>query len=221
MKLSTIKARLKAWINYNLSFLGVLFSPLAPLKTVWYFGEIKHGTPYFLPRRWVNCDIKDGVEAWNKLHEQSQKAYLARYSKDCWVENYAKTHRKPVSIKYFGFDFVSLGWKTKWNEYRFEWNPSISIVLFGRQLFISIIPDISLDHHDSYWEAWLNYDNKTDKSLSRKERTLQLFERYSCTWTGTNGKLDHYEFILRGEYLLMYREWMNKTPRAKTIEIKN
>ena len=56
-------------IMYNLSFLGVLNSPFRGLKLRWYFGEIKHGTPYFLPRKWVKCNLEDGLKAWNKLGE--------------------------------------------------------------------------------------------------------------------------------------------------------
>ena len=106
-------------IIYNLSFLGVLNSPFRGLKLKWYFGDIEHGTPYFLPRKWVK--------------------------------------NKPVPIKYFGFNFTTLGWKTKWEDYRFEWSPSISLVIFGKQLFIEILPNIKTDDStiaiDCYWEA--------------------------------------------------------------------
>ena len=48
------------WYKYrvkpNVVWLKVFNSPLKGLKLKWYFGEIKHGTPYFLPRKWVNCD---------------------------------------------------------------------------------------------------------------------------------------------------------------------
>jgi hypothetical protein len=39
--------------KYNWSYLGVLNSPFVGLELKWYFGEIKYGTPYFLPIKCV------------------------------------------------------------------------------------------------------------------------------------------------------------------------
>ena len=172
-------------IIYNLSFLGVLNSPFKGLKLKWYFGDIEHGTPYFLPRKWVKCNLDDGLKAWNKLGERSQNAYLRSQTQQEWIEKYAKNHTKLVQIKYFGFNFTTLGWKMKWDSYRFDWSPSISLVLFGKQLFIEIVPNIKTDDSiiaiDCYWEAWLNYKYKTGKSKSIKERIEELQKVYSCT----------------------------------------
>ena len=160
-------------IIYNLSFLGVLNSPFRGLKLVWYFGDIEHGTPYFLPRRWVK--------------------------------------NKPVPIKYFGFNFTTLGWKTKWEDYRFEWLPSISIVLFGKQLFIEIVPNIKIDNSaiatDCYWEAWLNYKYKTDKTKSIEERIEELQKVYSCTWGNSEmGYTNYYPIVLKNKYHYLISE---------------
>ena len=119
-------------IDYKLSFMGVLNSPFKGLKLKWYFGKIQHGTPYFLPRKFVKCNLDDGLEAWNKLGERSKNAYLRSQTQQEWVKKYTKTHTKPIPIKYFGWHFTTLGWKTKFNDYRFEWSPSISIVIFVR-----------------------------------------------------------------------------------------
>ena len=62
-------------IMYNLSFLGVLNSPFKGLKLRWYFGDIEHGTPYFLPRKWVKCNKKDALNAWNNLKPETRGAY--------------------------------------------------------------------------------------------------------------------------------------------------
>ena len=97
-----------------------------------YFGEIKMGTPYFLPRKWVKDTEKPG-------------------------------HLKAVPIKYFGINYNTLGWKTKYDEYRFEYNPALSIVMFGKQLYISISPKIYEDRDDIYWEAWLYYKDTNKK----------------------------------------------------------
>ena len=119
---------IKRSIKYNFFFLKVLNSPFKGLWLKWYFGEIKHGTPYFLPRKWIKVTKEDC--------EKYLQDDLDRFKKHGWkidegrTWEFYKNHQKPIPIKYFGFDFTTLGWKTKWNDYRFEWPPSISIVLF-------------------------------------------------------------------------------------------
>lgn len=185
-------------IRYKLSFLEVLDSPFIGLTLKWYFGDIQFGTPYFLPRKWVKCTMKDAHNAWSELKNKPEDI-----SKTDWLKKYAKGHTKPIPIKYFGFHFTTLGWKTKWDEYRFEWSPSISLVIFGKQLYVSIMPNIEEDSDltvilDSYWEAWLTYKYKTDKSKSQEERLKQLKEIYSCTWINGKGKeTDYYDYILK------------------------
>lgn len=162
--------------KYNWGYLGVLNSPFVGLELKWYFGEIKHGTPYFLPRKWVKCD--NG------------------------------SYSKPIPIKYFGFDYTSLGWKTKYDDIRFEWSPSISLVIFGKQLFISIIPKMRKTPEDAairvdiYWEAYLTYKYRTDKTKSKHERLEQTMKEYSCIW-GNNekGYMDYYPLILKDKYI--------------------
>ena len=192
-------------IKHNLLFLKVLNSPFKGLKLKWYFGNIKHGTPYFLPRKWVKCNLDDGLKAWNKLGKYSQNAYLRSQTQQEWIEKYANNHTKPVPIKYFGWHFTTLGWKTKWDEYRFEWNPSISLVIFGKQLFIEIIPDIEIDRYSMglycYWEAWLTYQNKTDKNKPAEERLQELYKLYSCNWGDFDkGYTDYYPIIIKEKY---------------------
>ena len=62
-------------IMYNLSFLDVLNSPFKGLKLKWYFGDIEHGTPYFLPRKWVKCNKKDALNAWNNFKPETRENY--------------------------------------------------------------------------------------------------------------------------------------------------
>lgn len=205
-----IKALLNS-VEYKLSFLSVLNSPFRGLKLRWYFGNIKHGTPYFLPRKWVKCNLDDGLKAWNKLGKYSQNAYLRSQTQQEWVKKYTKTHTKPISIKYFGWNFTSLGWKTKWDDYRFEWSPSISLILFGKQLFIEILPNIKTDDYtiaiDCYWEAWLNYKYKTDKSKSIEKRLEELQKEYSCSWGDEEkGYTNYYPIILKNKYHYLISE---------------
>ena len=130
-------------LKYKLLFLKVLNSPFRGLKLKWYFGEIKHGTPYFLPRKWVKCDKQDAIRAWVKISDERKKIYIDKWgNEDEYYDYYIRTFNKPVPIKKFGVNFTTLGWKTKFDDYRFEWSPSISIVIFGKQLFISILPKV-------------------------------------------------------------------------------
>ena len=96
-----------------------------------------------------------------------------------WIINKEKPgYKKPIP-KLIGFDFVSLGWKTKFDQYRHEWNPVWSFVFFGWQIAITFVPP----HDSHYWECWLYYYYDTDKSKSTKERLEQARKEYPCTWT--------------------------------------
>ena len=201
--------KIKALLNnikYKLSFLGVLNSPFKGLKLKWYFGNIEHGTPYFLPRKWVKCDKQDAIRAWSKINDEMKKIYIDKWgSEDEYYNYYIHTFNKPVPIEKFGINFTTLGWKTKWDDYRFEWSPSISIVIFGKQLFIEIVPNIKIDDFtiaiDCYWEAWLNYKYKTDKSKSVEKRLEELQKEYSCSWGNKEkGYTNYYPIILKNKY---------------------
>ena len=202
---------IKSSFRYNYAFLKVLNSPFVGLQLKWYFGEIQHGTPYFLPRKWVKCNMNDALRAWGKLSNASQDAISRCEGRESWLKKYTKIYTKAIPIKYFGWHFTTLGWKTKWEDYRFEWNPSLSVVIFGKQLFITIIPKMEKadgDNYlkiDSYWEAWLNYEYRTDKSKSKEERVEELYKIYSCTWIGSeNGvetRTDYYPLILKKKYI--------------------
>lgn len=203
--------KIKKYFTSNFNFLKVLNSPFKKLCIEWYFGKIKHGTPYFLPRKWVKCDLEDGLKAWDKLGEHSQNAYLRSQTQQEWIKNYAKTHTKPVPIKYFGWHFTTLGWKTKWSDYRFEWSPSLSIVIFGKQLFILILPNIEkykdIIKIDCYWESWLNWEYNTNKTKSKEERFKELVSKHSNTWgSEQNGWTDYYYHILNKKYLKLYEQ---------------
>lgn len=148
-------------------YLKSFISPFKRPKLNFYFGDIKIGTPYFLPRKWVKSDKK------------GQRKYVP---------------------KKFGFDFVSLGWKTKFGEYRFEWRPLISFVAFNKQFVVSI----EAPHQYHYWEAWLAYELDTDKSKTKKERIKYLIENYPMTWkvtkNGVGESVNYYTKILKEKY---------------------
>lgn len=47
-------------LKYKLQWLKIYRSPFKRPKVAFYFGKIKQGTPYFLPRKWVNNKEKEG-----------------------------------------------------------------------------------------------------------------------------------------------------------------
>jgi len=117
---------------------------------------------------------------------------------------YPRTYKKKKTVpKKIGFDFVGLGWKTKWSntDYRFEWSPRISFVFFGYQIAVIV----NAPHDSSYWESWLYYERNTDKSKSKKERIKQCKLEFPQTWTtyskDTKQLVDYYKLILKNKYL--------------------
>lgn len=120
-----------------------------------------------------------------------------------WVDNPDKPGYRKAVPKKIGFDFVSLGWKTKWTDtdYRFEWSPLVSFVFFKWQIAVMIIPE----EQNHYWEAWLYYNNNTDKEKSQRERIQQCKEGFPLNYTVSDGKtktkVNYYNKILKEKYL--------------------
>jgi hypothetical protein len=189
------------------SYLKTFCSPFRRPKLKWYFGKIAIGTPYFFPRRWVKPTHKMAMEAameeiakrenWNERNPQSQ------WKKDIppigvMYQDMLK-HTFPVPKK-IGFDFVSLGWKTKWSstDYRFESAPIWSFVFFGKQVAVIF----RAPEQDHYWEAWLYY--MYDTTGTRKERIAKCRAEFPLKWTVSdkNGKrsVDYYDSILKSKY---------------------
>ena len=205
--------RIKSWVDYNLRFLKVLNSPFKGLFLTFYFGEIAKGTPYFLPRKWIELTQKECEEALAEDIERCSPIYM----KDKTWEHY-KRYTKPVPIKYFHWHFTTLGWKTKWESYRFEWSPSLSIVIFGKQLFITILPNMRKDimfnkefiKMDCYWESWLHWEYDTNKSLPLEERLRELISKHSNGWgSPKEGYTDYYLYILKEKHLPLYNKLKN------------
>jgi hypothetical protein len=104
---------------------------------------------------------------------------------------------KPKTI---GFDFVGMGWKTKWtsDDYRHEWNPVWSFVFFKWQIVLMFTP--KEDSH--YWECWLYYSRNTKGRT--KERLEQARKEFPCTWTTNRGKSElkicYWDVILKEKW---------------------
>lgn len=122
-----------------------------------------------------------------------------------WVKHPEKEgYLKPVP-KTIGFDFVDLGWKTKWEktDYRFEYAPIWSFVFFGYQFAVFFVSEFN----DELWTAWLYYKNHTDQTKNVSERIEECRNNFSLTYTqygsdGTNEIIDYYNLILKEKYLI-------------------
>lgn len=126
-------------------------------------------------KQWIQ-KIYNTIDKWRAYH--SPYYYwlkLRKYFKRPNISFYCgKIHRFtgfPISDKYLNslidIRVCSLGWKTKWNSVRFEWDPYISIVFFKKyQLvwkFFYKNSDEQYTKNLATWEAMLDmiYYNKT------------------------------------------------------------
>jgi len=120
-----------------------------------------------------------------------------------WKDNPDKPGYKISTPKKIGFDFVGLGWKTKWEDtdYRYEWSPMWSFVFFKLQFCVFFV----VDHPANYWESWLYYERSTDKTKTIKERIEQTkigFPQDYIQYTkGEKKNIDYYPLILKKDLL--------------------
>ena len=200
-----MKNKIKYFIN-DLNFLRAYNSPFKPLKLQFYCGKVALGTPYFFPRKWVKATPKLAIKAavkgiretrqWNK--NNPNYARKEKPFRELYDEKMKHLHAVPKKI---GFDFVSLGWKTKWDSYRYEWSPMISFVFFKWQIAVTFVAP----HADHYWESWLYYTRETDKSAPIADRIAQCRKKAPCTWIshseGKKETTDYYNLILKKKWL--------------------
>ena len=103
-----------------------------------------------------------------------------------WVDNPDKPGYQKAVPKKIGFDFVRLGYKTKWSDtdYRFEYGPLISFVFFKWQIALLF----EVPHPEHYWVCWLTYENDTDKDLLSTESRIKLAKEINPeVWTSSKG----------------------------------
>jgi len=189
----------------NFDYLRAFNSPFKRPKIKFYCGKIALGVPYFFPRKWVKGTPALAIESavkeiretrnWNKLNSQYKRKETS--FKELYEKSLSSLHPVPKKI---GFDFVRLGWKTKWDSYRFEWNPMISFVFFKWQIAIMFIPE----HDSHYWESWLYYTIETKGNIA--DRIAQCRKKAPQTWTrhssdGTKVTTDYYNLILKKKWM--------------------
>lgn len=203
-----LKNRIKYFIN-DIRFLRTYNSPFKPLKLKWYCGKIALGTPYFFPRKWVKGTPKLINDAILKHIEREKRYNELNPNHARFIKSYDEIYEEKKSYSYavpkkIGFDFVRLGWKTKWrsDDYRFEWSPMISFVFFKWQIAVTFVAP----HADHYWESWLYYTRETNKSAPIADRIAQCRKEAPQIWTnhnsdGTKETTNYYDLILKKKWL--------------------
>ncbi len=198
--------KIKYFIN-DFDFLRAYNSPFKAPKLKWYCGKIALGTPYFFPRKWVKAtperahqatlDYIKSTEEFNKRNPEYTRK--VRPYDEVFADKMQCSYAVPKKI---GFDFVRLGWKTKWrsDDYRFEWSPMISFVFFKWQIALIFVAP----HADHYWESWLYYTRETKGTTA--ERIAQCRKEAPQRWTTTESDgirrtVDYYNKILKTKWL--------------------
>ena len=163
----------------NTPYWKAMFSPFRRLTLKVYAGKLAIGMPYFYPRKLVPVSE---TEAWELADKDADRLAAAGVKYDyANLLQYARRQRKFVPRR-FGFDYIGLGYKTKWTDtdYRFEWSPRLSFVCFGYQIALTVLPNTpkhaALSSLDYYWEAWLYYNYNTDATKTPKERVAEARE---------------------------------------------
>lgn len=191
----------------NFDFLKAFISPFKRPKLKWYIGKVALGTPYFLPRKWVKPTHEMAVgaamkeiarrEDWNEANADSKFKHTVPPLDELYKKMLIRTFAVPKKI---GFDFVRLGYKTKWSEtdYRFEWSPRLSFVFFGFQIAVTVVPIQPY----KYWEAWLYYNYNTKGT--QRERIEQCKKEFPLNYTihekDTKRPVNYYDIILKDKY---------------------
>lgn len=186
MKLKNYLFKIKYFFK-KFEFLKVYNSPFKTIIPKLYIGKVAVGTPYFFPRKWVKATPERAHKAVLDYiaREESYNKMNPDYARK--IRPYDEVFKEKMRYDYavdkkVGFDFVGLGWKTKWewNDYRFEWNPVWSFVFFKWQIALIFAPKEDESH---YWECWLAYSRDTDKTKSTKERIEQAKKDFPCIWS--------------------------------------
>jgi len=178
-------------------WMKVYFSPFKPPVPKIYIGKTSVGTPYFLPRVWKKYTKQEAID--KAIEELKEKPYAEKIGFEKLLYDYSR--RSKSVLKKIGFDFVGLGWKTKWTntDYRFEWSPVWSFVFFKWQIAITFVP--IEPHH--YWECWLYYSRETTGTT--KERLEQSRKGFPCVWSSTRDGVEtktcYWDVILKKKYL--------------------
>lgn len=155
-------------------------------KKKWYFGKIIIGTPYFNPINY--CQSLIYIRKLKLRSEKELKEYIRHhpYAKP-ESDNYKYSNLPMVRRSYFKiikifnkhyfiewgwpimFKKISLGWKWKYDDVRYEWPPMYQFWFFKWQIILSFhAPD---NNDDLYYEMILHYLKKCDMNLRKAKKS--------------------------------------------------
>ncbi len=169
--------------------------------------------------------LKDKIQDYKRYREYldmikdspfispKKKIYLGKkyigtpYSYPRYWDKKGECHYKKIAL-----DFTSLGWKPKYDMYRFEWCPGWTIIFFDWQLYINnsiyntFSPFGSIED-DCLWEGFLTWKYDTPVKLSHEDRFIELIKKWGCTWGNSDkGYIDYMYKILKPEYIDIYNK---------------
>lgn len=134
-----------------------------------------------------------------------------------WIASEKEGYMKAIPKK-IGMDIVPLGWKTKFDDYRYEYSPLISFVAFKKQFVILF----EIEDRSVYWESWLYYHYQTDKNLSKEERIKICIDKNPMTYKVYSGKdmvtVDYYKKILKKKYIPLDASEIREKRLKKLLE---
>ena len=191
----------------DLTFMKALNSPFKPFSINVYCGRTRCGVPYFLPRKWVKATPELAKKATLEHIEKEKKYNILNPNSARKIKSFEEIYQEKMKHSFavplkVGFSYCSLGWKTKYEEFRHEWNPVLSFVFFGYQIALRVYHK----YGSHYWEPWLYYEYATDKTKSKRERIEQCRKEAPEKWSshGENEEpvtTDYYNLILKPKYL--------------------
>ena len=95
--------------------------------------------------------LKEGDIVWNRdIRKKLKKWHLS------WIK---PRYQLPIWLSFHIFNH-DVGWKTKWDETRYEWPPQFTIVFFGLAFSIWLsAPETAVKNlsQDGYWEGVIDY----------------------------------------------------------------
>jgi hypothetical protein len=193
------------WLIKNFAWIKVYFSPFKPPTPRFYFGKVALGVPYFLPRIWKKATPEKAKEETLEEIERIKKYNEGESTYKRTVKTFDELYSRYINSSFsqpkkIGFDFVPLGWKTKWTstDYRFEWSPMWSFVCFGYQFAVTFV---AIEAHH-FWECYLFYSRETKGTT--EERIKQARKKFPCVWSSTKNGVTaetcYWDVILKDKY---------------------
>ena len=188
-------------LKEKFEWMGVYFSPFKAPVPKFYVGGVAVGVPYFYPRRWVKATPKRATEAALKEIQRLNEANNGKR-----VPSFEEVYKEKLRYEYvvdkkIGFDFVGLGYKTKWSDtdYRFEWGPIWSFVFFGWQVAVSF----KVPYPEHYWVCWLTYKNDTYSTTRMKIHKAKEVnpEIWTSSFSGKKETVCYWDKVLKDKWL--------------------